>query len=51
MSGAEALAVISVAANVIQVVGGTISVVKRVASFCDDVIELPKVLKEVELVS
>lgn len=51
MSGAEALAVISVAANIIQLVDASVSVVKRVTSFCNEANELPKVLKEVELVS
>ena len=49
MSGAEVLAVIGILANVAQVVDATVSIVKRVASFCNDVNELPKVLKQVNL--
>ncbi|KAK2761543.1 hypothetical protein FQN54_001371 [Arachnomyces sp. PD_36] len=49
MSGAEALAVVGIIANFAQVVDATVTVVKRVANFCNDVNELPKVLKDIEL--
>lgn len=51
MSGAEVLAVVGILANIAQVVDATVSVVKRVASFCNDVNELPNVLKQVQIVS
>lgn len=51
MSGAEVIAIVGIVANFAQVAQSTVSVVQRVSRFCNDANELPKVLKEVEIVS
>ncbi|KAI9743760.1 MAG: hypothetical protein M1818_002493 [Claussenomyces sp. TS43310] len=48
MSGAEALAVIGILANVAELVGASIAIVSRVAQFCHDIKELPKALRDVK---
>jgi hypothetical protein len=50
MSGLEALAIVGIISNFETLINGTVKVVTRGTSFCQDVKQLPKALADVQMV-